>query len=33
LDIWMISKLKRVNPGLWIRPYYFYKAAFLGTPI
>jgi hypothetical protein len=24
----MIFKLRSVNPDLWIRPFYFYKAAF-----
>jgi hypothetical protein len=30
LDIWMISKLKRVNPSLWIPPFCFLKRTFLG---
>ena len=33
LDIWMISKLRRVNPILWICPFYCPKAAYHGTLI
>jgi hypothetical protein len=33
LDIWMISQPRRVNLGLWIRPFDFLKAAFFGHTV
>jgi hypothetical protein len=33
LDIWMVSKLSRVNPSPWICPFNFLKAAFFGSMV